>query len=185
MKNKISLFKMFTSLFIINSFTFGGGYTIIPIIKDEFVDKLKAIDEDDMNTCISIAQSAPGAMAISASFLVGYKIRGLKGAFIALLASSLPCVFIITLISYAYVQFITNIYIKGALSGIATMVSAVLFITVYKMFINLIKSNKKFFYLSIFISTLILKKFTHIHIAAIILFTAICGLIYNFSEEKK
>lgn len=185
MRKEISLFKIFTSLFIINSFTFGGGYTIIPIIKEEFVNKLNAISEEDMNSCISLAQSAPGAMAISTSFLLGYKIKGIKGAISALLASALPCLLTITIISYAYIQFINNIYIKEALKGIGAMVSAILLITVYNMFTKLVKSNKRIFYLMIFTVSALLKAFTNTHIGIIILFSGICGLIYNLKKEEK
>ena len=45
-KKEISLIDLFRRLFIINLVTFGGGYTIIPVIKDEFVYRGKYIKED-------------------------------------------------------------------------------------------------------------------------------------------
>ena len=93
--NKISLFKIFVSLLKINTFTFGGGYTIVPIIKQEFVENLNAMSEDEMMSCVSLSASVPGALAISTSYLVGYKLRGILGGIIAVLASVLPCLVII------------------------------------------------------------------------------------------
>ena len=84
---KISLVKLFFTFFKINAITFGGGYTIVPVIKDIFVEDLKLINEDDMMDIVALAQGGPGAMAISASILTGYKLRGPIGAFICLVAS--------------------------------------------------------------------------------------------------
>ena len=100
--NKISLGKIFISLLKINTFTFGGGYTIVPIIKQEFVENLKVMSEEDMMSCVSLSASVPGALAISTSYLVGYKLRGILGGIIAVLASVLPCLVIISVISIAY-----------------------------------------------------------------------------------
>ena len=103
---KISLIELFKKLFIINLVTFGGGYTIIPVIKDEFVYRGKYIEEDNMIKIISLAQSVPGAMTISTSFLVGYYTRGKKGSVIAVLASVLPCLIIIAAIAFSYTKLI-------------------------------------------------------------------------------
>lgn len=74
MKN-IDLFK---TLLKINAVTFGGGYTIVPIIRDEFVKNKKIIDDDEMMKIIALAQSCPGAMAINTSILLGYRINKTK-----------------------------------------------------------------------------------------------------------
>ena len=68
---KISLIKLFLTFFKINALTFGGGYTIVPIVKDVFVEELEAISEDDMLDIVALAQGGPGAMAISTSILTG------------------------------------------------------------------------------------------------------------------
>ena len=79
MKQTISLRELFTTFFRINAVTFGGGYTIVPVIRDEFMKKKGLIDEDEMLDIVALAQSGPGAMAISTSLLTGYKLRGVKG----------------------------------------------------------------------------------------------------------
>ena len=67
------LVRLFTSLFYISAFTFGGGYVIVPLMQKRFVEELKLIDEDEMLDLIAIAQSAPGPVAVNASILVGFK----------------------------------------------------------------------------------------------------------------
>ena len=48
MTRKISLWELFLTFFRINAITFGGGYTIVAILRDEFVLRKKIIDENEM-----------------------------------------------------------------------------------------------------------------------------------------
>lgn len=170
--NKITLFKLFYTLLMINTFTFGGGYTIVPIIKQEFVEKLNAIDEKEMMDCISLSASVPGALAISTSYLVGYKLRGVIGGVVAVIASVLPCLVIIGIISMAYKVFITNVYVKSVLQAIGAMVSAILLVTV----VNMIKKiNYKFFPLLVIV--FLLSYFFHIKVFILLILSALIGLI--------
>lgn len=130
---KISLAKLFFTFFKINALTFGGGYTIVPIVKDVFVEELEAITEDDMLDIVALAQGGPGAMAISTSILTGYKLKGPIGAVVALVASTLPCLIILSLVAKFYTEFRENFFISSALMGISGIISAVLFITVLRM----------------------------------------------------
>lgn len=144
MKRVITLSEVFFTFLKINTFTFGGGYTIVPVIRDEFMMKKKLIDEDEMLGIVALAQSGPGAMAISTSLLTGYRLRGFKGAITALIASVLPCLVIITLIYYFYDAFKANFWVKSALMGMGGVISAVLFITVYDMAKVALKKNTVF-----------------------------------------
>ena len=177
-KKNISYFELFYTLFVINAFTFGGGYTIVPIIKDKFVDNLELIDEKQMLNIVSLGQSVPGAIAISTSFLVGYKVKGFLGGLVAILGSILPCIIVISLVSYVYISFINNIYIKNALKGIAAVISSVLLITVIKMVIRLIKHKKNVFYIPIFLFSFMLI-LLNIHISIILIICAFLGLIFS------
>ena len=130
---KISLIKLFLTFFKINALTFGCGYTIVPIVKDVFVEELEAISEDDMLDIVALAQGGPGAMAISTSILTGYKVCGPVGAVVALVASTLPCLITLSLVAKFYTEFKENFFISSALLGISGIISAVLFITVLRM----------------------------------------------------
>ena len=179
-QNKISYFRLFIELFLINAFTFGGGYTIIPIIKDKFVKDLGLITEKDMIESISLATTVPGAMAISTSYLVGNRVRGYIGGIVAVIASVSPCIVSISIIFLMYSKFIKNIYVIGALRSIASMVSAILFVTVINM-IN--KMNKKLTIL--FLISLVASYIYKIDIIFILIFSAIVGIVYNKIGDKK
>lgn len=71
--------KLFSSTFYLSAFTFGGGFVIIPLMKKKFVDNLHWIEEEEMLDLTAIAQSSPGAIAVNASILVGYRVAGWSG----------------------------------------------------------------------------------------------------------
>lgn len=176
MKANISLSEIFLTFFKINSVTFGGGYTIVPVIRDEFVKKKKLIDEDEMLSLVALAQSGPGAMAISTSLLTGYKLRGWKGAATALTASVLPCLIIISTLFYFYEAFSKNFWVKSALIGMGGVISAVLVLTVYDMGKSALKKHPRFslvLMLGAFIASFVFK----IHTVLIIVTLAIIGLV--------
>ena len=170
--------ELFTTLLKINAVTFGGGYTIVPIIRDEFVKKLKIIDDDEMLKIIALAQSCPGAMAINTSILLGYRINKKKGAIVSVLAAAIPCLVIITLVSFIYKKIHDNPLINMILISMSGAISAILLLTV----VDLAKSNLKsdrVFGVCIMILAFVLGFFFGVNIAIILLLCACLGVMYS------
>ncbi len=181
---EVSLLKLFTTFFKVNAFTFGGGYTIVPVVKDIFVKDLELIDEDEMMDIVALAQGGPGAMAISTSILTGYKLRGPIGAIVCLIASVLPCLIILSTIAVFYTQFRSNFYINAAFIGISGIISAVLFITVLNMGKLAYKKYPVFSSLVMAI-VFILGTYSSIPNAYLILFCAVIGIIVFGLAERR
>ncbi len=134
MKDKRNvLWKLFLSTFYLSAFTFGGGYVIVSLMKKKFVDEYQWIDENEMLDLVAIAQSAPGAIAVNGAIVIGYKAAGILGAMVSILATILPPLFIISLISLCYTAFRSNFYIKMILDGMQAGVGAVIAVVVYEM----------------------------------------------------
>ena len=124
--NKTTYMDLFTSFFRIGLFTFGGGYVIVTLMKQKFVDELHWIQEDEMLDLIAIAQSAPGAIAVNGAIVVGFKLAGVLGAVTAIVATIIPPFLIITVISYFYELFRDNYIVSSVLSGMQAGVGAVI-----------------------------------------------------------
>lgn len=185
MKKEISLSEIFFTFLKINTVTFGGGYTIVPVIRDEFMNRKKLIDEEEMLNIVTIAQSGPGAMAISTSLLTGYRLRGIQGALTALVASVLPCLVIITVLFYVYDAFSSNLWVKAALEGMAGVISAALIITVYSMAKQALKNHTLFSALML-IGAFVASYFFKIHTALIILALGFIGfLTFTLLKESE
>lgn len=73
-----TLLKLFLSMLYISAFTFGGGFVIVTFMKRKFVDELHWISEQEMLDMTALAQSSPGAIAVNAAILVGWKVSGLS-----------------------------------------------------------------------------------------------------------
>ena len=110
-KKKYLLLKLFFSTLYISSFTFGGGFVIVTFMKRKFVDELHWIDEQEMLDLAALAQSSPGAIAVNAAILVGWRVCGFAGMLTAVLGTILPPMLILSVISFFYAAFASNVYV--------------------------------------------------------------------------
>ena len=61
--------KLFFACLYLSTFTFGGGYVIVTLLKEKFVDHYHWIEEDEMLDLVAIAQSSPGAIAVNGAII--------------------------------------------------------------------------------------------------------------------
>ena len=101
-----TLRTLFFSMLYISAFTFGGGFVIVTLMKQKFVDKLHCMDESEMLDMTAIAQSSPGAIAVNAAILVGWRMAGFAGMITAVIATILPPMVILTAISFGTLPWI-------------------------------------------------------------------------------
>ena len=127
------LMKLFFSTLYLSAFTFGGGYVIVTLMKKKFVDEYHWIEENEMLDLVAIAQSSPGAIAVNGAIVVGYKLAGMAGAVTAIIATIIPPLVIISLISVFYNAFRTNFLVSQMLEGMQAGVGAVIAAVVFEM----------------------------------------------------
>lgn len=120
------LWKLFSSMLYISSFTFGGGFVIVTLMKERFVDKEHWITEEEMLDMTALAQSSPGPIAVNAAILVGWKTAGFTGMLAAVLGTVIPPIAILSLISLFYRAFAENRYVALILKGMQCGVAAVI-----------------------------------------------------------
>ena len=113
---------LFTSTFTLSAFTFGGGFVIIPLMRKKFVEQLHWIDEEEMMDLTAIAQSSPGAIAVNASILVGYRVAGVPGALVTVLGTVLPPLIILTFVTLGYHVLQGNPMMLHAMTGVRAAV---------------------------------------------------------------
>ena len=136
------LWQLFWSTLYLSAFTFGGGYVIVTLMKRKFVDDYHWIGEPEMLDLIAIAQSAPGAIAVNGAIVVGYKLMGMLGAAVAIVATILPPFVIISVISYFYQAFAANFYVATVLEGMQAGVAAVIASVVWDMGSEIVKKRE-------------------------------------------
>ena len=126
----MSLFKQYWELFLvffkIGAFTFGGGYAMIPLIRNEVVRKRTWLDDDEFMDMLAIAQSMPGPIALNTALFVGNKKLGFKGSLFSGLGVILPSFVVILLIAMIFVQFKDNPVVERIFKGIRPAVVALI-----------------------------------------------------------
>ncbi len=185
MDNKKHIYrKLFISTFYLSAFTFGGGYVIISLMKKKFVDDLRWIDEEEMLNLTAIAQSSPGAVAVNASILLGYRMAGILGAMVAVLGTVLPPLIIISIISFFYTAFRDNIVVNAVLKGMQAGVAAVIADVVLNLGSNVVK-EKDLISVLVMIGAFIATFFLKINVMYIILLCGSIGVIKAVFQRRK
>jgi len=172
--------ELFFSTMKISACTFGGGFVIIPLLRSKFVEQLKWIDEDEMLDLTAIAQSSPGAIAVNASILIGYRVAGIAGALLAVLGTIIPPLVIISVISVFYKAFRDNRIVSMVMAGMLAGVAAVISDVVITMAGEILKL-KRLLPVIILVLSFLAVRYWHVNIAVIILS---CGLLGAFLSQK-
>ena len=146
------MLELFFTFLKIGLFTIGGGYVMIPLIKEKCVEQKRWILEDEFLDILAVAESSPGPIAINMSTYVGYKKCGLKGAIIATFGVVLPSFICIYILSLFFENILNNEVVKNAFIGVRIGVSITIIKVATKMFITEYKnSTEKPLILSLFI----------------------------------
>lgn len=176
--------KLFFSTLYISAFTFGGGFVIITFMKRKFVDELHWIDMTEMLDLTALAQSSPGAIAVNAAILVGWRVAGLMGMLIAVLGTILPPMLILSVISLCYQAFASNLYVALILKGMQAGVAAVILDVVCGLGSNVIKQKKPILLVIMalaFLANMVWK----VNVIYIILASALMGILLEFMGRKR
>ncbi len=178
------LLKLFISTLYISAFTFGGGFVIITLMKKKFVDELHWIEEDEMLDLTAIAQSSPGAIAVNAAILVGYRIAGGVGMLVAILGTIIPPMVILSTISVFYTAFRDNQIVALLLAGMQAGVAAVIMEVVYTLGRNVLK-EKSILAVLIMVGAFVAVRFLGINIIYVILTAGVIGAVKTLVFDKK
>lgn len=182
-KQEASLIKMFTSTFTLSMFTFGGGFVIVPLMKKKFVDELHWVEEKEMMDLVAIAQSSPGAIAVNGSIIIGYRLKGIVGALVNILATVLPPLIILTIISYCYDAFRSSAVVSFAMRGMQAAVAAVIVDVVFNMIKGLIVERNRVG-IVVMILALIANTVFKVNILILIVVCGAIGTVNTMSREK-
>ena len=189
-KPKNRLWTLFTSMLTISSFTFGGGFVIVTLMKRRFVDELGWMDEDEMLDIAAMAQSTPGAIAVNAAVLTGTRIGGTIGMFVAVLGTVIPPVVLLSVLSLCYEAFRQLYPVRLALAGMQAGVAAVILDVAWGLGKNVVRKKDRVD-LVLMALVFIAQWFINLNTAVIILSAAAVGLarglirLYGKGENRQ
>lgn len=172
---KINLnLSLFLTFLKIGALTFGGGYAMIGILKEEVVERKKWLKEEEFMEVTAIAEMTPGPIAINMATFIGRKFGGIIGAFFATIGVVLPSFVIILTIAIFSGKLLEYTYVKSFMYGVIIAIVAQL----TKVSFNFIKGIKKtILTITIFFASLLCSLFLNISVFYIILASGLIGII--------
>lgn len=177
------LVKLFFTMLYISAFTFGGGFVIVTFMRKKFVEDYGWLTEEEMLDFAAMAQSSPGAIAVNAAILVGWRVAGFAGMAVAVIGTILPPMIVLSVISFFYAAFAANKYVALVLKGMQAGVAAVILDVVFSLGHGVVK-EKSLFNLLIMAAAFVATFFFDINVVYIILSAIIIGVLKGFLFNK-
>ena len=173
---KISLLKLFLIFVKVGAILLGGGYVILPILTNELIEKRNLIEHDDLIDYFALSQSLPGIIAANISMFVGYKLRGARGAIVAMFGIIFIPFLTIILLASIINALTDNQYVQNIFWGISIAIIALIMWQ---------KCEKNIFFYSIF--ALALVSFTYFNFSPIktILIFLVFGILLKKIQTLK
>ena len=128
------IFKIYLTFCKIGFFMFGGGYSILPYIEEEFVYKKKLIKKENILDYYALCQATPGIIAVNMATIIGYKEKKFLGSVFATLGIISPSIFIIIIIDIFFNFFISINYIQHAFNGIKILALSMIMKSIFRIF---------------------------------------------------
>lgn len=173
------IFNLFFTFLKIGVFTIGGGYAMIPLIKD-YILKYSWATSSEILEFIGISESTPGPFAINISTFIGFKNGGILGSIFSTLGVVLPSFVIIIIIFKCFNKFKNNKCIQYILKNLRPIILSLLIYSIlnlsFKIFLNGANINSK--ELLIFIALLLLQIKFKFSTIKIILISGLFGVIF-------
>lgn len=127
--------QLFFTFFKIGSVSFGGGYAMISMIRDEMLAH-GWLSEEELLNMIAVSESTPGPIAVNMATFVGSQTGGVIGALVATLGVVLPSFLIILLIAALIRNLLKFKGTQAFLSGVRPCVVGLIFATAITLFLS-------------------------------------------------
>lgn len=109
--------ELFLTFFKIGLFTFGGGYAMIPMIREELTVRGWASIETVIDF-IAVSESTPGPFAVNMATFIGNSTAGFFGSVCATFGVVLPSFIVILLVAKFFADFSDNRIVKAVMHGL-------------------------------------------------------------------
>ncbi len=130
----LHLFLTFLKIGIVS---FGGGYGMISMIRDDCLANGWLTEEELLNF-IAVAESTPGPIAVNMATFVGSSQGGFFGALLATLGVVTPSFLIILLIASLFTRLMKYGAVRAGLNGIRPAIVSLILATGANMLLNLL-----------------------------------------------
>ena len=181
MKSNISLKKAILYWLKLGFISFGGPAGQISMMYDEVVEKKKWISEKSFLHALNYTMILPGPEAQQLATYIGWLMHGRIGGLIAGTLFILPSFFILSVLTYIYINYSNNIWGEGLLYGVKAAVIAIIFSATIKIAKKVLK--KYYYWVTALFAFLAINIFD-INLPIIIILAGLIGLIFHKFQNQ-
>ncbi|KIL14681.1 chromate transporter [Bacillus sp. Je.9.29.b] len=157
---------------------FGGGPSVIPLIRHEAVVKYQWINDDEFGETLAIANALPGPIATKMSAYLGYRLKGVSGAIVATAAHILPtCLAMVALVTLVSVLSSSQI-IQNMIGAVTPVIAVLLGIMAYEFGQKALKGFGMIFGVALFLLAFIGLQVLSIHPGIIVMIFLFYGTFH-------
>lgn len=131
------ILKLLLTFLKIGAVSFGGGYAMIPLMRDEALSNGWLTDEEFLNF-VAVSESTPGPIAVNMATFIGSSQAGIWGALCATIGVVLPSFIIILIISCFIKNLLKKAGVQAVLGGIRPTVVGLIVGTGFVMLLSVI-----------------------------------------------
>ena len=161
--------------------SFGGPAGQISMMYDEVVEKKKWISEKSFLHALNYTMILPGPEAQQLATYIGWLMHGRIGGLIAGTLFILPSFFILSVLTYIYINYSNNIWGEGLLYGVKAAVIAIIFSATIKIAKKVLK--KYYYWVTALFAFLTINIFD-INLPIIIILAGLIGLIFHKFQNQ-
>lgn len=148
---------------------YGGGPSVIPLIRYEAVTNYKWIDDEEFGEILALANALPGPIATKMAAYLGYKEKGTIGAIVAVLAHIVPSGLAMILL-LSFVQYLSSAaFIQGMIGAVTPVIAVMLGMMAYEFGEKAVKGLGKYIGIGFFALAFGLLQGIKLHPAIVIL----------------
>ena len=173
--------KLFLSFAYIGMFTFGGGYSMLPMFRRVLAEKRGWVTDGEVADMFAAGQCLPGIIACNTAVFVGYKQKGVLGGVAAALGVIFPSLAIIMLIAAFLTNFSENRLVLSALAGVRVCVCVLILNAVVKLWKQSIADKLA---IGIFTVIFTVSVFTNLPVAVIIAAAGVFGIAVSALRNR-
>lgn len=169
-----NLIELFLSFLKVGSFSFGGAYSLIPLIEREIVKNNSWLNHDEFIRVLGMVEIFPGAISIKFATYTGYKVAGVFGAIAANLGNIIAPAALIMIAFYFYSYFEKNVMVQKAFTGVKFAIIGMIAAIMYQY---AVKNSLDFKSLAFLLLGAALIYFFNLHPAYVVIISAAAALI--------
>ena len=174
--------QLFWTFLIVGFVSFGGGYSIAPVIEHELVVS-GWMNAKPFSDLVAVAGMFPGPIAANIAVMVGYRLAGGMGAAIAAVGIMLPSLLIVVAVGLLLSRNRRPAWMEPVFYGLKPIIVALIFFAAFRFVV----SDKELLridwplaaFLAIFAVSLFLFVRFRVHPLAVIVLSGLAGVVIH------